>query len=65
VRRSSRTVRVTAQLVDAETGYHIWAERYDRDMSEVFAVQDEITAAVVAAVLPAVSDVEQRRALET
>jgi adenylate cyclase len=63
VRRSGGRVRVTAQLVDAETGNHIWAERYDRDVSEVFAVQDEITAAIVAAVLPAVSDVEQRRAL--
>ena len=63
VRRSGGRVRVTAQLVDAETGNHIWAERYDRDVSEVFAVQDEITAAIVAAVIPAVSDVEQRRAL--
>jgi adenylate cyclase len=63
VRRSGGRVRATAQLIDAETGNHIWAERYDRDVSEVFAVQDEITTAVVRAVLPAVSDVELQRAL--
>ena len=63
VRRSGSRVRVTAQLIDAETGNHIWAERYDRDVNEVFAVQDEITAAVATAILPAVSDVEQQRAL--
>ena len=63
VRRSGGRVRVTAQLIDAETGNHIWAERYDRDLTEIFTVQDEITAAIVAAILPAVSDVEQRRAL--
>ena len=63
VRRSGGRVRVTAQLIDAETGNHIWAERYDRDVEEVFAVQDEITTAVANAVLPAVSGLEQRRAL--
>ena len=46
VRRSGGRVRVTAQLIDAETANHIWAERYDRDVNEVFAVQDEISAAV-------------------
>jgi len=63
VRRSAGRVRVTAQLIDAETGNHIWAERYDRDVSEVFAVQDEITAAVANAILPAVANVERQRAL--
>jgi adenylate cyclase len=63
VRRSDGRVRVVAQLVDAETGSHIWAERYDRDISEVFTVQDEITTAIVNAVLPAVSATEQQRAL--
>jgi adenylate cyclase len=63
VRRSGLRVRVVAQLIDAETGSHIWAERYDRALEDVFAVQDEITAAVVAAILPAVADAEQRRAL--
>ncbi len=63
VRRSAGRVRVTAQLIEAETGNHIWAERYDRDVGEVFAVQDEITTAIVRAILPAVSDSELRRTL--
>ena len=63
VRRSVGRVRVTAQLIEAESGNHIWAERYDRDISEVFAVQDEIAAAVASAIIPAVSDLEQQRAL--
>jgi adenylate cyclase len=54
---------VTAQLIDAETGNHVWAERYDRDLADVFAVQDEITLAVTRAIGPAVDDAEQRRAL--
>src|SRR6516164_3647643 len=49
VRRSGDRIRVSAQLVDAETGNHIWAERYDRNLADVFAVQDEITAAVALA----------------
>jgi adenylate cyclase len=63
VRRGGSRVRVVAQLVEAETGNHVWAERYDRDVSEIFAVQDEITAAIISAVLPALSDTEQLRAL--
>jgi adenylate cyclase len=63
VRRSSDRVRVAAQLIDAETGNHIWAERYDRALEDVFAVQDEITTAVVTAIQPAVADAELRRAL--
>jgi TolB-like protein len=63
VRRSNSRVRATAQLIDAETGNHIWADRYDRALEDVFAVQDEITKAVVAAILPAVADAELRRAL--
>jgi adenylate cyclase len=63
VRRSDSRVRATAQLIDAETGNHIWAERYDRALEAVFAVQDEITKAVVTAIVPAVADAELRRAL--
>jgi adenylate cyclase len=63
VRRSGERVRVTAQLIEAENVSHIWADRYDRGVSEVFAVQDEITAAVTTAILPAVTDSEQRRAM--
>jgi adenylate cyclase len=63
VRRSGSRIRVTAQLIDAETANHIWAERYDRALEDVFAIQDEITVAVTTAILPAVTDAEQRRAL--
>ena len=52
VRTASGRIRATAQLVDAQTGKHIWAERYDRELGDVFAVQDEITRNVVAAIEP-------------
>src|SRR4029078_2849706 len=52
VRRSGDQVRISAQLNDVSTGSHLWAERYDRDIADVFAVQDEITEAIVAAVEP-------------
>jgi len=63
VRREANQLRVTARLVDADTGTPLWSERYDRMVTEVFAVQDEIVAAVTRAILPAVADAEQRRAL--
>jgi adenylate cyclase len=63
VRRSGSRVRVAAQLIEAETANHIWAERYDRDIEEVFAVQDEITAAISNAIIPVISGFEQQRAL--
>jgi adenylate cyclase len=63
VRRSGGRVRVVAQLIDAETGNHIWAERFDRALEDVFAVQDEITTAVVTAIVPAVADAELQRLL--
>jgi len=47
VRRAGNQVRVTAQLIDAASGYHLWSGRYDRAMTDVFAVQDEIAAAIV------------------
>jgi TolB-like protein/Tfp pilus assembly protein PilF len=52
VRKAGERVRITAQLNDVATGSHIWAERYDRDLADVFAVQDEITEAIVAAIEP-------------
>jgi TolB-like protein len=52
VRKAGDRVRITAQLSDVVTGSHIWAERYDRDLVDVFAVQDEITKAIVAAIEP-------------
>jgi adenylate cyclase len=63
VRRSGERLRIVARLIDAESGNHIWAERYDRGFADVFAVQDEITAAVVWAIRPAVADAEYRRVL--
>jgi len=48
VRKASNRVRVTVQLIDAETDTHLWAERYDRELEDIFAIQDEITSAIVA-----------------
>jgi adenylate cyclase len=63
LRKAGSRIRVTAQLVEAETGKHVWAERYDRDLADIFAVQDEITEAVTIAVAPAIADAELRRAM--
>src|SRR5271165_4712451 len=63
VRRAANRIRVTAQLVEAETGKHVWADRYDRDLTDIFALQDEITEAVTIAIAPAIAEAEQRRAL--
>jgi len=52
VRKVGSRVRITGQLIEAEDGRHLWAERYDRDLTDIFAVQDEITVSVVAAIEP-------------
>jgi TolB-like protein len=52
VRKASGKVRITGQLIDAVTGAHIWADRFERDLTDVFALQDEVTAAVVSAIQP-------------
>src|SRR5262249_662916 len=52
VRRSADRVRITVQLSDVATGGQLWGERYDRDLADVFALQDEITEAIVAAIQP-------------
>ncbi|MEO1016227.1 MAG: adenylate/guanylate cyclase domain-containing protein [Pseudomonadota bacterium] len=49
VRRSGQRIRVTAQLVDGSSGGHVWAERYDRELADIFAVQDDVTAQIVRA----------------
>jgi adenylate cyclase len=49
VRKAGNRIRITAQLVDGLAGHHLWAERYDREMSDIFALQDEISRAIVAA----------------
>jgi len=61
VRRAGDRVRITAQLVDALTGRHVWAERYDRDLEDIFAVQDELTEAIVGTVAPSFISAEARR----
>ena len=54
-------MRVTAQLIEATTGGHVWAERYDRELADIFAVQDEITTSVSAAIQPALERSERER----
>ena len=54
VRRAGNKIRVTAQLVDAATARHVWAERYDRDLVDLFAVQDEITRSIIGAIAPGI-----------
>src|SRR5262249_13956370 len=63
VRKAGGRVRITAQLIDGASGGHVWAERYDRDLDDIFALQDEISQAIVAALklklLP-----EEKKAIE-
>jgi adenylate cyclase len=61
VRNAGNRVRITSQLVDAETGVHLWAERYDRPLDDIFAVQDEITVSVVGAIEPSLRRAEIER----
>jgi adenylate cyclase len=61
VRKASSRVRVSGQLVEADTGRHVWADRYDRTLDDVFALQDELTMSVVAAVEPSVRQAEIER----
>ncbi|UWU81458.1 transcriptional regulator [Bradyrhizobium huanghuaihaiense] len=62
VRRANDRVRITAQLIDAETRAHIWADRYDRAVDDIFALQDEITVSTVAAIEPSLRQAEIERA---
>jgi adenylate cyclase len=63
LRKSGNRIRVSAQLIEAQTGNHVWANRYDRDLADIFALQDEITEAVATAVAPAIADAERQRAM--
>ncbi len=62
VRKAGNRVRITAQLIDATTGHHVWAERYDRELADVFDLQDEMTQTLVGAIEPELSAVERDRA---
>src|SRR5262249_39701274 len=61
VRKASSRVRVTGQLIEAETGRHIWADRYDRTLDDVFAIQAELRMSVVAAIEPSLRQAEIER----
>jgi TolB-like protein len=61
VRKAGDRVRINAQLVEAQTGVHLWAERYDRRLEDIFALQDEITLSVVGAIEPRLRDAEIER----
>jgi adenylate cyclase len=61
VRKSGNRVRVTAQLIDGETGGHLWADRYDRNLDDIFAVQDEVTAEIVGALKVKLSKEDEAR----
>ena len=61
IRRAGNRVRITAQLVDAATGAHLWADRYDRDLTDIFAVQDDVTHQIVDALKVTLSPAEEAR----
>ena len=63
VRKAGNRVRITAQLIDGSSGGHVWAERYDRDLTDIFAIQDEISKAIVAA-LKVKLQPEEKKAIE-
>ncbi len=62
VRKAGARVRITAQLIEAATGHHLWAERYDRDLADIFEVQDEVTSRIVATLAGKLGESERRRA---
>lgn len=61
VRRSGADIRINAKLIDAETGSHLWVERYDRHIQDIFAVQDDVTRNIVAALALTLTDQEKKR----
>ena len=62
VRRAGERVRISVQVIDATTGHHVWAETYDRELQDVFALQDEITESIVASMFPKLFRAESRGA---
>jgi adenylate cyclase len=63
IQKSGKRVRITAQLIDAITGHHLWSEGYDRDLKEIFALQDEITMNIITALRVKLTEGEQARVL--
>jgi adenylate cyclase len=64
VRKAGDRIRITAQLIDATSGHHVWAERYDRRLDDIFALQDEITQAIVEGIEPSIRGYEPERAIQ-
>jgi serine/threonine protein kinase/Tfp pilus assembly protein PilF len=64
VRKVGNRLRITAQLVDSEQGHHLWSERYDREMDDIFAIQDEITLAIVDSLKPRLAGGEKERIIK-
>jgi len=63
VRKAGGRVRISAQLIDASTGHQLWSQRYDRNLTDIFEVQDEITESIVASLEPELQRAEQQRAM--
>lgn len=63
VRKSGQRIRVTAQLIDADTGVHVWAERYDHELEDIFDLQDEMTQTIAGALEPELNAAERERAV--
>jgi TolB-like protein len=61
VRKAANRLRITGQLIDAETGAHLWADRFDDDMEDIFDLQDQVTAKVVGAIVPKLNEAEIER----
>ena len=64
VRKVDNRLRITAQLIDAITGHHLWSERYDRELKDIFAIQDEITIKILTAMRVQLTEGEKARVLE-
>src|SRR6202020_3611975 len=64
IRRAGNRVRITAQLIDATNGAHLWADRYDRDLTDIFEVQDDVTHRIVDALKITLSPAEKERLSE-
>ena len=63
VRKGGSKVRITAQLIDATGDHHLWSEKWDRNLDDIFEVQDEVSSSIAAMVSPAVKDQEQNLSL--
>jgi TolB-like protein/Tfp pilus assembly protein PilF len=64
VRKAGNRIRITVQLIEVDTGYHIWAERYDRKLEDVFVLQDEVTGMIVSTLTGRLAEIGRQRALD-